>query len=85
MVKFLESFFQAVSAFFGWRKQADDPETRRLKRIEDIDKALAYWRSERTRLMAMGVIRDEEKHAVDLGVATGNIVRLRRERAALVR
>lgn len=33
----MKEFFQALGEFFGWKKQADDPEVIRLKTIRQID------------------------------------------------
>ena len=86
MSEIIESFFKAVGEFFGWRKQAEDPETIRLKKINDIDRQLEAEKAKRYANMSIPRTPENENAlAYDLGVVTLAIKRLRQERAKLER
>ena len=81
------AFFKALGEFLGLIRQNADPEVNRLKSIGQIDLKLARERLTRDKLLAGSYENEEqkEKMAIALGVATSNIIRLRRERQALER
>ena len=81
-MNFITAALNALKEFFGWRKIADDPETKRKARLDDIEKALKYWRGERDRILATKVTKhNEEALAIALGNTVNHILRLRKERA----
>ena len=82
----LESLFKAIGDFFGWKKQAEDPETIRLKKIADIDRQMEIERQKRDANMAIPRTKaNQDALALDLGITSARIIRLREERKSLER
>ena len=85
MIQLLTSILSSVVAGLGIWQQANDPEVKRLRKLEDIEKRMDVLRERRDQII--GTIDEENKDdsALELGSITNELLHLNKKADTLKR
>ena len=85
-MNWIGEIFKAIGEFFGWKKQVDNPEYIRLRKLRQLDDELKKVESTRDKLLTEKITdENRESQAIELGIVIDELVRLRIERSLVER